>query len=89
MRALIDLGSQRPCDICGVHEVHAERGKLDRREDRLALSAAGQAVLAEIREASAARFRELLARIPPSKRAQVLEALDLLTAALEPREEAA
>ena len=66
-----------------------ERGELDRREARLALSAAGQAVLAEIREASAARFRELLARIPPGKHALVLEALDLLTAALEPQEEAA
>ncbi len=66
-----------------------ERGELDRREARLALSAAGQTVLAELREASAARYHELLARIPPGKRAQVLEALDLLAAALEPREEAA
>ncbi len=66
-----------------------ERGELDRREARLALSAAGQTLLAELREASAARYHELLSRIPPGKRAQVLEALDLLTAALEPREEAA
>ena len=46
-------------------------------------------MLAEIREATLTRYREVLTRVPPSKHAQVLEALDLRSAALEPQEDAA
>jgi DNA-binding MarR family transcriptional regulator len=66
-----------------------ERGNLDRREARLALSAAGRAALAEIRSASAARYGDLFADIPVDRRAQVLEALDILIAAVESRRQAA
>ena len=64
------------------------RGELDRREAHLALSASGRALLAEIRKAAEARFGDVLARIPADRRADVLEALDILIAAVEPRETA-
>lgn len=54
----------------------------NRREFLLTLTAAGQRVLGEIAAASADRFREILARIPAEKQAQVLQSLDLLTIAL-------
>lgn len=53
----------------------------NRRELHLLLTEAGQRALAGILKTSRARYAHLLQQIPAEKQAQVLEALDLLTAA--------
>jgi DNA-binding MarR family transcriptional regulator len=65
-----------------------ERGPnpANRREVRLSLTPAGQGALESILQASADRYRAMLGRIPPEKRAGVLEALDVLTAATAGKE---
>jgi DNA-binding MarR family transcriptional regulator len=57
----------------------------DRRTVRLAPTAAGRAVAAEVAEARAARFADLLEAIPADRRDQVLDTLRLLTAAARER----
>jgi DNA-binding MarR family transcriptional regulator len=54
----------------------------NRRQSRLALTGEGRAALDDIRDASAAKFRLIRERIPPDKGDQVLEALDILIAAI-------
>jgi DNA-binding MarR family transcriptional regulator len=54
----------------------------NQRECRVALSREGRVVLDEVLEASSAKFRLLANRVPPGKGPQILEALDILNAAL-------
>ena len=54
----------------------------NRRQSRLGLTAEGRAVFDEIAEASVAKFRLIKERIPPERRDQVLDALDILIAAI-------
>ena len=54
----------------------------NRRRSRLTLTAEGRAVLADICQASAAKFRLIQERIPPERRKQVLDALETLIAAI-------
>jgi len=54
----------------------------NRRQSRLALTAEGRAVLDDIRAASMAKFRRIRERIPPDQWDQVLDALDVLIAAI-------
>lgn len=54
----------------------------DRREAQLALTEKGRAMLGEVLQAAATKFQALWQQIPPEKRPQVLESLDLLTHAL-------
>lgn len=56
----------------------------NRREVLLRLSPAGERTLAGLLTAVTAKYAALWARVPQTKRAQVLEALALLTNALEP-----
>ena len=54
----------------------------NRRQSRLALTAEGCAVLDDIRVASATKFHLIRERIPPDKWHNVLDALDVLIAAV-------
>ena len=54
----------------------------NRRESRLVLTVEGQALLDDIRAASAAKFRRIRERIPPDKWDQILDALDTLIFAI-------
>lgn len=68
----------------------AERGWVDkavnpedRREARISLTPRGRELFAEVSASAAARYRALWERLPPQKRSQVVEALALLTEALQ------
>jgi DNA-binding MarR family transcriptional regulator len=54
----------------------------DRREFRLSLTERGRRVLGDVQRLAERRYAGIIARIPPSRRAQVLESLSLLTDAV-------
>jgi DNA-binding MarR family transcriptional regulator len=54
----------------------------NRRQSRLTLTTAGDDALRELRRASTTKFRQMQDRIPPEKLGHVLEAFDVLIAAM-------
>lgn len=67
--------------------VEREVNPADRREFRLGLTEQGRKLFGQVSQAATAKFGELWAEIPPDKRAQVLESLELLTRTLNKAEQ--
>jgi DNA-binding MarR family transcriptional regulator len=55
----------------------------DGRSRRVALTSRGKRLAREVEAASGARFRSLLTEVPPDRRPQVLEALEVFVSALD------
>jgi len=90
---LLELDRSSIARLCARLEsdgrLEQESSPHDARTRRLKLTASGQRMAGNIRAASLERFSRIVAAIPPTKRRPLLDALQLLTAAVQTLEEGA